>query len=152
MALARAGALTLALPLLQSCTAGLLAAGAVPAVIDLVAIGGAEEQSPWQGHNPSFRPMVDENLAALDARILQAECGDAESQFWLASALKNNLDTTPNYVETYKWFRLAQIGEFEPATEQLTTLDVTMSKSDITKARALSREWHPKTEGCPDTG
>jgi hypothetical protein len=150
--LARVAAVALALPFLQACVAGMAAVQAIPAAVGVIAVANAEDRSPFRSQKPNLHPPAVDELAQLDAQIRRAECGDAEAQYLLASTLKDNAYTTPNAVEIYKWYRLAQMGEFAPATDELTALDATMSEPDIAKARMRAREWQPMTEGCPVGG
>ena len=148
----RLGLLALAFPLLHGCAAGIIAAQAIPTAIGAISIAGAEDRSPFRIQMPAPKPATDKDLAVLDANIRQAECGDAQSQYWLASALQNGFNTTPNSIEIYKWYRLAEIGEFAPASERLRSLDAKMSASEIAEARRRAQIWRAATEGCDASG
>ncbi len=143
-------AIALALPLLQGCVAAIVAMQAVPAAIGGVAMANAEDVSPFRNKIPKpQQPRTDKELAMLDTHLRLAGCGNAESQYWLGSALKNDFNATPDYVEIYKWYRLAELGKFTPATEELATLDTTMPAPEIAEARARASGWQPETEDCP---
>jgi TPR repeat protein len=150
----RAGVVAIALtfPLLQGCAGAVVALQAIPVAIGGVAAANAEDRSPFRTQIQNPQPWTDRDLAMLDAHIRRAECGNAESQYWLGSALKNDFNATPDNVEIYKWYRLAEMKGFAPATEELTALDATMSESAIAEARARAREWQPTTEDCPVGG
>lgn len=145
-------AMALCLPQLQGCAAGLLAAQAVPGIIGGVALSNAEDRDPWQTYRPGWRRQPEDKLEALNARLLQAECGDAESQYWLAASMNNGFNLSPDRVEIYKWYRLAQARDYAPAAEPLSVLEASMPESDIETARERARQWTPRTEGCQDEG
>ena len=115
-------------------------------------MANADDRSPFRTPTPNPQLRTDNELAMLDAHIRRAECGNAESQYWLGSALKNDFNATPDNVEIYKWYRLAEMREFTPATAELTVLDATMSESEIAEAQARASEWQPTTEDCPVGG
>jgi len=135
-------------PFLQGCSAAMIAMNAIPAIIGSGAIIGADDRSPFR--IPAGQPMSqnDTDLAMLDTQIQKAECGDAMSQYGLAGLLQNNFNTTPNKIEIYKWYRLAESGRYGPATEKLGALVVTMSESEIAQAQQRAQAWQAKTEGC----
>ena len=136
------------LPFLQGCTAAMIVSNAFPAIIGGGAVLGAEDRSPFRIPVDNLRPQNEVDLAVLDAKIQKAECGDAQSQYWLASVLQNNFNTTPNKVEIYKWYRLAESGRYDPATEKLRILAETMPEADITQAQQRAQAWQVNTEGC----
>ena len=144
----RACVLALSLPLLHGCAGAMIAAQVFPTVVGGISMAGARDRSPFRIDIPSATPRTDKDLAELDAQIRQAECGDAKSQFWLASALQNDFNTTPNSIEIYKWYRLAEMRKFAPATAQLAALDATMSEADIAQARGRALAWQAMTESC----
>jgi len=150
----RAGvvAIVLTFPFLQGCAGAVMAIQAVPMAVSAVAIANTEDRSPFPTRVANPQVRNDEALVALDAHIRRAECGSAESQYWLGSALKNDFNATPDNVEIYKWYRLAEMGGFASATEELTVLDSTMPESEIAEARTRAREWQPTTEDCPVGG
>ena len=148
----RACAFALTLPLLNGCTAAIIAAQVVPTVVGGIAIAGAQPRSPFRMGGGATAPDTDPDLSALNARIRQAECGDAPSQYWLASALQNGFNTTPNDIEIYKWYRLAELGKFVPASAQLAALAATMSTSEIAQARARAQVWQASNQGCAASG
>lgn len=84
------------------------------------------DRSPFKIQNMHEQAPTDAEMAALDAHIPRAECGDAESQYWLAASLQNGFNAAPDEVEIYKWYRLAELGDSEPARERLASFDATM--------------------------
>ena len=137
--------------LLQGC-AGAIVAQAFPFAMGGLAMANVESSSPFTTYVPNARPRTQEELAALDRHIRQAECGDAPSQYWLAGALHNDFNTSPNTVEVYKWYRLAELGGYAPATQALGTLTDSMSDAEIADARARADRWQGTSEGCAVTG
>ncbi len=135
-------------PFLQGCSAATIVMNAIPAIIGGGAIIGAEDRSPFR--IPAGQPISqnDTDLAMLDTQIQKAECGDAMSQYGLAGLLQNNFNTTPNKIEIYKWYRLAESGRFDPAREKLALLAATMSESEIAEAQQRAQAWQANTEGC----
>jgi hypothetical protein len=140
--------LVLALPLLHGCAGAVLAAQIFPTIIGVGSVAGSGDRSPFRIDIPAAEQRSNEDLAELDMKIQQAECGNAQSQFWLASALQNEFNTAPNSIEIYKWYRLAEIGLFAPATEKLAALHNTMSEAELSQAMARAQAWQPATEGC----
>ncbi|MFT5171901.1 MAG: hypothetical protein ACI8W7_000065 [Gammaproteobacteria bacterium] len=140
--------LVLSLPLLQGCAGAVLAAQIFPTIIGVGSVAGSGDRSPFRIDIPAAEKRADYKLAELDKQLHQAACGDPQSQFWLASALQNNFNTEPNSIEIYKWYRLAEIGKFAPATARLAALNDTMSVSEIAQAAARAEVWRPLTEGC----
>ena len=140
--------LVLSLPLLHGCAGAMIAAHALPTVFGGISIAGAEDRSPFRIKMPDSKRRTDNELATLDEQIRLAGCGDAKSQFWLASALKNDFNTSPNSIEIYKWFRLAEIGEYAPASAELVALDQTLSEVEIGEAKSRARAWKPTGQGC----
>jgi hypothetical protein len=145
-----AGLLTimLVMPFLQGCLVGMVAAQVFPAVIGGGAIFGSEDRDPFRIPVGNETLPSDIDLAMLDTQIQKADCGDAEAQYWVASALQNNFNTTPNNTEIYKWYRLAEVGRYEPATQELQALAGFMSESEITDAEQRVQEWQAITQGC----
>ena len=141
--------LALALPLLSGCVGAAIAVQVVPAAMGTVAIAGADDRSPFRIQKPSGPRRTDEEMAALDAHLLRAECGNADSQFWLASALQNGFNANPNQVEVYKWYLLAEMGGSVEAREKLAALDAAMPAPERAQAAQAVRAWKPRTEGCP---
>ncbi|MDX1430878.1 MAG: hypothetical protein R3286_00380 [Gammaproteobacteria bacterium] len=137
--------------LLQGCAAG-VAAVAVPAAFGGAAIAGAEDRRPFGGGITYTGTGTADELAVLDAKIRRANCGDAESQYWLADTLDNGLNGTPNKIEIYKWYRLAEMGGIAPAAQKVTALDARMSRAEVTEAKARVSAWQPTTENCPPRG
>ena len=80
-------------------------------------------------------------IAALGATHLRAECGDAEAQFQLASALSDDSASIPNRVEIYKWYRLSELGDYEPASDRLDGLLVAMTPGEVAEGQDLVRGW-----------
>jgi hypothetical protein len=142
-------AIALVLPWLQGCAGAMVAAQVVPAAMGTVAMTNVAHRDPFVQYAPGAPSISDQQLTELDERVIRAECGDPESQFWLATTLKSNRYTAPDNIEIYKWYRLAEMGAFTPATEQLAALDAAMSGPDITQARTRASAWQPATEGCP---
>lgn len=141
-------AVALCVLFLQGCAAG-MAVQAVPAVMGAAAMANADDVSPFRSHVRAPQPDSDTDLAMLDAQIRRAECGDAESQYWLAHRLENTYNATPNTVEIYMWYRLAEIGGMEAATAELAALDARMSNRDVATARRRASDWRPAPESCP---
>ena len=150
LAAACTAAIALISPLLHGCAAVLVAAQVIPGGIGMLSAANAEDVDPWRRY-PSLVPAA-EDLATVTVRIQRAECGDAQSQYWLASTLDDEVNTTPNYVEIYKWYRLAHIGGISLTSAELSALEAQMSEADIAKAQALAAEWRPATEGCAPGG
>jgi len=134
---------------LQGCTAGLAALQVVPSAIGMTAAANADDLDAWQRGRLSRPPTPDEDLATLDARIRRAACGDAESQYWLATSLNNSYNETPDKVEIYAWFRLARSGGYTAAAQPLAALETSMTESAIASAEARASAWRPTTEDCP---
>lgn len=145
--LATVAAVALTACLLQGCAA-VVAIQAVPVAISGVAMANAEDIDPFSIDAPQAPHRTDREFAMLDTQIRLAECGNAESQYWLGSALRNGFNENPDYVEIYKWYRLAEMGKFAPATKELAVLDATMSAPEISVARSRANAWRPATEGC----
>ena len=140
--------LVLTLPLLNGCLAAAIIGQVVPAAFGITSMVGAEDRSPFRIQKVNATLHSDEDMAELDLRIRQAECGDAPTQYWLASALQNGFNTTPNNVQIYKWYLLAESGNYVPAREELTALGSTMSEPEIAEARKRAQAWQATTEGC----
>ena len=140
--------LVLMLPLLNGCLVAAIVGQVVPAAFGITSLVGAEDRSPFRIQKVNATLHTDEDMAELDLHIRQAGCGDAPSQFWLASALQNGFNTTPNNVEIYKWYLLAESGGYVPAREELTALGSTMSESEIAEAGVRAQAWQATTEGC----
>jgi hypothetical protein len=136
------------LPLLHGCAGAMIAAQAIPQVIGGISMANGEDRSPFQIKMPDAQPRTDTELAELDEQIRLAQCGDAKSQFWIASALRNSFNTQPNNIEIYKWFRLSEIGEYSPAGPEVAALGQSMSESEIAQAKQRVAGWTPMTEGC----
>ncbi len=143
--------LLMAVPFLQGCSAATIAMNAIPAIIGTGAIAGADDRSPFR--IPVGQPMSqsEADLAMFDEQIKKAECGDPESQYWLANQLQNNFNQSPNKIEIYKWYRLAESARYGPATEKLLALAATMSEPEITDARQRAQSWQAKTD-CQEMG
>lgn len=154
MSLCRLGLIVvvMATPFLQGCLPAIAAAQVAPFAAAGLAVNGAEEHSPFQSYLPHTAPSPDDDLATIDARIRRAECGEAESQYWLAAHLNNNFNSTPDNVEIYMWYRLSEMGGYRPASDKLSALGDAMSVSQISQARARARAWHPAIEDCPSRG
>ena len=140
--------LVLMLPLLQGCAGAALAAQIFPTIIGVGSVAGSGDRSPFRIDIPAAGKRSDNELVELDTQIHQAACGNPQSQFWLAAALQNGFNTTPNKIEIYKWYRLAEIGKFAPASAKLAALHDTMSEPDIAQAMARAEAWQALTEGC----
>jgi len=149
-------ALVLSLPLLQGCVAALAAAQAVPAAIGLGSIAGADDRNPFRHRMPSAHgassARAGNGFAELDRRLQLAECGDAASQYWVASAMDNSFNASPDRVEIYKWYKLAQLARHAEASVRVAALDATMAEHEILAARERVADWRPRTQGCPDAG
>jgi hypothetical protein len=136
-------------PFLTGCpAAAVMVVQAVPGVIGLGAVAGSENRSPFHHRMPDSYARPRDEMAQLDATIQRAECGDPESQFRLATTLRNGMNTAPNNIEIYKWYRLAQDGGYVAAGDELANLETTMSGTDVARARALASDWRPSAEGC----
>ena len=146
----RTWVLALVLPLVQGCAAA--AAQVLPALLGRIAIGDVDDRDPFRITRGDTAPGANLSLADLDVMIQQAECGDAQSQYWVASAIQNNFNTTPNNVEIYKWYKLSDMGHYAPASTKLAALNATISEAEISQASSLARQWRPKTEGCQLSG
>ncbi len=139
--LAGAVAITLTSAALVGCPAT-AALNAVPMVVGATAISQADARSPFDSG------MREDELVAFDRRLRRAECGEAASQYWLATSMQRSaFDASPNNVEIYKWYLLAQAGGIE-ASEEMMTLEVAMTEADIAEARARARAWQPRAEDC----
>jgi TPR repeat protein len=138
--------------LLQGCLAGLIVAQAVPAAMGGVAMANTENRSPFVTRMPNQPARTDAELAALDAQLLAAACGDANAQFWLGSALHNGFNTSPDPIEIYKWYRLAQHGGVGAATPELERLAAGMSEAQIAQAKLRVSQWRVREEGCAPRG
>jgi hypothetical protein len=143
--------LTATLPFLTGCpTAAVMAVQMIPTAIGVGAVAGSADRNPFHYRVPdNFARPEDQGMSQLDATIQQAECGDPESQFRLATTLRNGFNTSPNNVEIYKWYRLAHSAGYTPAGDELATLEASMSGPDVDRARQLASDWQPSTEGCP---
>jgi hypothetical protein len=146
------GALAASLLALQGCLPGLLVVQAVPGVMGSVAMANADNRDPFVTRAPYAPPRTDAELAAIDAHLLAAHCGDARSQYWLASALGNEFNTSPDRIEIYKWLRLAEGGGIAAATPQRERLDASLTPLQIAEADRRVRQWRPRAEGCPASG
>lgn len=142
----------LATPALQGCLGALAAVQAFPAVIGGVSVAGAADRDPFIEHAPVEPAGQRDGVAALDDRIRRAECGDAASQYWLAARLDNGFNAAPDYVEVYKWYRLAELGGFAAASARVAALDARRPAAEIAMARARAQAWRPATGGCPAPG
>ena len=140
------------LPALGGCAAALVVAQAMPSVMRGVAMAGADDVDPFRSSIVYAPPRSDKELAMLDDHILRAECGEPASQFWLGSALSNGFNATPDEVEVYKWFRLAEQGGFAGASEEIVLLSASLSEAEIAQAQARAQAWQARTEGCPAAG
>ena len=134
--------------LLGGCTAGLIAAQAMPAAMGSVAMAASDDRSPFRSHDPYLLAPGEDDIATVTARIRLAECGDARSQYWLASRLGNDFNKAPDRVQIYKWFLLSEMGEYAPAGARRAALEVSMSEDDVEQARVLAAAWQPATENC----
>lgn len=143
-------AIALLVPVLQGCSAGVIALNAIPTTMNLVSVMGSDNRDPFEPRKPDLRPPADGELTRFGTQIERAECGDAAAQFWLASQLQNNFNAAPDRVEIYKWYQLARIGKHPAAGVELTALGATMSEPDVARAQSLASEWRPRTEGCPE--
>ena len=137
---------------MQGCAGAFIALEAIPGVIGVTAMANAESRSPWNPRIPPPSPSPRDELVTLDGEILRAQCGDAPAQFLLAERLANQFNTTPNYIEIYKWYALSDRGGFEPASERLLALNAQMSQADIAQAQQRARGWRASSEGCDATG
>jgi hypothetical protein len=115
-------------------------------------MANADNRDPFLTRAPYAPPRTDADLAALDAHLLAAHCGDARSQFWLASALGNEFNAHPDRIEIHKWLRLAEHGGIAEATPQRESLDASLTPVQIAEAERRVREWRPRAEGCPASG
>jgi TPR repeat protein len=140
----------LVVPLLQGCLGAMAAVQAFPAIIGGVSVAGSGDRSPFIKHAPSGSADAEDDVAALGNKIRRAECGDPQSQYWLAARLDNGFNADPNYVEVYKWYRLAELGGFNAASERVAALDATLPETQVLEARALAGRWQPATENCPE--
>lgn len=140
-------ALAVGLLLLQGCLPGLIAMQAVPAAMGGVAMGNVEDRNPFITRLRHAPPRPDDELAALDAHLRRARCGDARSQYWLGNALGNGYNTSPDRIEMYKWLRLAERGGVADAAPALARLGASMSPAQIEQARARVSRWQARS--CP---
>ena len=134
--------------LLSGC-AGVAVAQAANVAFGGAILAGAEERSPFVSYGPGLSARTEGEMQALDAHLLRAECGEPESQFWLGSALRNDFNAAPNRVEIYKWYRLAEMGRYAPAGDEVKAVAASMSESQVEEARARVQAWKPRVEGCP---
>lgn len=144
----RSWLIVLIVPFLHGCTGAMIAAHAIPQVIGGISMANAEDRSPFHIKMPDAQPRTDTELSELDEQIRLAQCGDAKSQFWIASALRNSFNTKPNNIEIYKWFRLSEMGEYAPAGLEVVALDQSMPAPEIAQAKQRVEDWTPTTEGC----
>ena len=133
---------------MPGCIAGLAVMQAIPAAMGGVAIANVESRDPFVTHAPYAPPRDEAALRALDARILAAECGDPQAQYWLAGALGNGFNANPDRIEMRKWLQLAQRGGVAAATPELARLDATLSAQQIAVAQARADGWLPPLTGC----
>jgi len=137
-------------PLLQGCLPALAAVQAFPAVIGGVSVAGAHDRDPFIEQAPRGATDPQDDVAALGRKVRRAECGDPESQYWLAARLDNGCNAAPDDVQVYKWYRLAEKAGFSAAGKRVAALDATLPQSQVVEARALAEHWQPATENCPD--
>jgi len=147
-----AGAIALSAFALNGCVTPLMAVQAVPAVMTATSMATTAHQSPFVERAPSGPTSTDPQTVASNAQLRRAQCGDAQAQFQVASALSNDGSSIPNRVEIYKWYRLAELGNYEPASNELDGLLVAMTPSKVAEGQARVRGWQPSTEGCQSTG
>jgi hypothetical protein len=146
--LCRSGLIMLIVPFLHGCAGAMIAAHAIPQVIGGISMANADDRSPFKIKMPDAQPRTDTELAKLDEQIRLARCGDAKSQFWLASALRNRFNTAPNNIEIYKWFRLSEMGDYAPAGPEVAALEQSMPASEIAQAKQRVEGWAPTAESC----
>ena len=75
-----------------------------------------------------------------------AEQGHREAQANLAELYALGIVMRKNLVEADKWFTLASMQEFGPATRRMRELEETMTPQQIEQAKALVKAWKPKME------
>ena len=143
------GTIVLVVPLLQGCPGALVAVQAIPAAMGGVAAAGSRDRSPFIEEVPQGSGGPEQDLAALGTKVRRAECGDPESQYWLAARLNNGFNAAPDYVEVYKWYRLAEMGGFSAASGRVAALDATLPETQLVEARSRAEQWQPATEDCP---
>lgn len=143
-------AIALLAPVLQGCTAGVVALNAIPATMNVVSVMSADNRDPFEPRKPDLRPPADGEITRFGTRIERAECGDAAAQFWLASQLQNSFNAAPDQVEIYKWYQLARLRGHAEAGEKVAALDTTMREQEVARAQSLATEWRPRTQGCPE--
>lgn len=140
----------LVVPLLQGCLAAMAAVQAFPAVIGGMSAASASDRDPFIQQAPPDSSGSEDGVAAMGRKVRRAECGDPQSQYWLAARLDNGFNAAPNYVEVYKWYRLAEKGGFSAASKRVAALDATLPETQVMEARAMAEDWQPATESCPD--
>ena len=72
---------------------------------------------------------------------MAAEQGDADVPFNLAYMYFTGRGVPRDYVQVYAWLNIAAAQGYEPAKELLENITKEMPTADITKAKALSREY-----------
>jgi len=73
-----------------------------------------------------------------------AEKGDAIAQNSLGTMYIDGFGLLPDIVEAHKWFNLAATQGNKLAKKNRLTLSLAMTRTQITKAHRLAREWKPK--------
>lgn len=112
-----------------------------------VAMANIDDHMPFSRKVTYDGRMSPSALEELDERLALADCGDAESQYWMASALYG-FNSSPDKVEIYKWYRLAELSGFDSAVDRRVAVQDAMSAEELAQARARTDAWAPRTEGC----
>ena len=106
------------------------------------------ERSPFAGGVQYVGPQSDDELEALSANLQRAECGDPAAQYWVASKLRNDFNSRPDWVAIYKWYTLATEKDYAPAAHALKALDQELPDDQIELGRDRASDWQPRKAGC----
>ena len=79
---------------------------------------------------------------AFDLYTEAAQQNHAPSQFNLAVAYGQGKGTPVNYVQSYMWFRLAELNGFEKAPAGVQSVAQFMNRSQISEGEERVREWN----------
>ena len=118
-------------------------------VVGGVAMNNLDDRQPFNSHVKYVGPRTEEDLEELTKHLQQAECGNAQSQYWVATALRTGFNTSPDWVEIYKWYRLAEEQNYAPAAEATSALKVEMTADDLAAGEHRARQFTPRSENCP---
>jgi hypothetical protein len=147
--LAATSAIAAVAALATGCSGAVIATQVLPAALGGVALAGSESRDPFITYAPDATVPRDPGLDELQARVQRAECGDAAAQYWLASAMRNNFNASPDKVAIYQWYRLADLGGYGPAGGELSLMAASMSAEEIAEGEKRAVGWQPVARDCP---